>query len=1527
LIEIDWSQIRAIGGSQAAGFEELCSRLAESEVKARFTRKGAPDAGVECFVAHDDGSEWAWQAKYFHTLGDTQWAQIDHSVKTALDKHPRLTRYYLCVPYDRPDARLEGKKSALDKWNEYVIKWEQIAKDRSMSVEFFYWGSSELLERLSKPEHAGRVLFWFGTPAFDLPWFERRLQESIASADERYTPEIHVDLPIADEFELFGRTEHSVTKARGLARVIRKHWRACALSWLTEHLGEIELPQLLNQEISDLLEHFYVLQVDPGGETPYRELAEKIGSAEQLIKKLIAECERLEAEREAQGPLDKDTERNTDANSLQSKVRALQSLMHVMQAAKIDLIHKARTSDPNVMILRGDAGTGKTHLLCDIAANRLKSGLPTVLLMGQRFTTSASPWAQLLQMLDLPNATAEEFVGALESSAQAAGARALLIIDAVNEGEGRKIWPSHLDSLLETVSRSPWIATVLSIRTRYEDCILSKSVRERAITILHRGFQGQEYNALTSFFQWYGIEMPSTPLLDPEFSNPLFLKTLCKGLKHTGQSRLPRGHHGITWVFNLYLDAVQLNLNSVLDLNPQAKHVRKAVELFAVTLANSRQRWIQQSEAEELINSLLPGRDFSRSLYRGLVDEGVLTVDRGYPTRGEEDEIVYLAYERLADHHVVSALLNCHLDSSNPAAAFGVSGPLHYLVSGDEYIPPGVLEALSVQIPELCSTEFAKLVPDTAKLSELESAFANSIVWRSPDAFNDDTLPTLDLMTRNWGGLDCVLDALVTVATLPDHRLNAKFLDDWLVSYEMPDRDAWWSIYVHYAWENEGPLYRTVEWAWCRLPEEELDNEVVDLAATVLSWMLTTSNRFARDRATKALVALLTGRIDRMYELVNRFSNVTDIYVAERIYAVAYGVAMRCNDCSQVDKLANLVFEKVFAGGLPLPHILLRDYARGVVERAISLGSNLGPVENLVRPPYKSEWPEIPSDDDVRQKSKIEDDGTVQNRKSGGRDRIFGSVSGFGDFARYVIGTNGPYTDWLSLRLEEPRWKSRKDELEELLAGFSEAEQEAYRHYREQNTSLIEGLSSEQLEAVFLVYRTENSSSTEEHSDATEKDEEVKVLIGGIERDWKAAQTSLGALLTEEHANQLETILNRPAETENRHGPRFDLSIIQRYVTWRVFDLGWTSERFDRFDCFAAREHGRSSRKVERIGKKYQWIAFHEIQALIADHFQFSEHFGSESQTDSYLGPWQVGVRDIDPSCTLKSSIGGTSYDAHESTWWAPVTYNSWADVSQEAKWAADCDDLPVLESLLIVTDPSGQRWVNLEGAFQWKQEVPEHLESSEFDHQGIRCYCDAILVREADANSFADWAKDINFETQRMPEAPTNYRLFLGEHPWSPAAQFMRRPYEGEEGWTRPAHDCPVDVRVPVFEYLKESSTFDCSVDDGYTLRLPSWDLFDGLRLQVSGRDAQYINTGGELIAFDPTATAKGPSALLVKYDAIQEYLAREQLVLYFCISGEKRLYLQDYGESLPQWTSITGLYRLTTSGVEGFYKGILQN
>ena len=112
-MSINWHNIRPLENSKNDAFEELVCQLARKENipnKKTFIRKGKPDAGMECFWVLKNNNEFAWQAKFFTgSIADTQWKEIDASVKTVIDKHPKLIKYYIAIPNDPPNAELKGK--------------------------------------------------------------------------------------------------------------------------------------------------------------------------------------------------------------------------------------------------------------------------------------------------------------------------------------------------------------------------------------------------------------------------------------------------------------------------------------------------------------------------------------------------------------------------------------------------------------------------------------------------------------------------------------------------------------------------------------------------------------------------------------------------------------------------------------------------------------------------------------------------------------------------------------------------------------------------------------------------------------------------------------------------------------------------------------------------------------------------------------------------------------------------------------------------------------------------------------------------------------------------------------------------------------------------------------------------------------------------------------------------------------------------------------------------------------------------
>ena len=434
MVPVNWNDIRPLNGSQNAGFEELCTQLARLETPddARFTRTGNPDAGVEGYCVLPNGDEWGWQAKYFFSLGPSQWAQIDHSAETALDKHPNIKKYCVCVPMDRADARGSGSTSAMDRWNQRVQKWVGWAQQRNMQVEFVWWGSSELVERLSQPQQVGRLYYWFGKHGFDHDWFDGRLAEAIDAAGPRYNPQHHVELDITQSLEDFARTVNSFNRMKSLAIDVRQSGMYLRHPMSRDH-QPLDIPALqpLMVAVDAVLDAFRTLQFNPASELEVQPILQALDLATGIADEAQAAIAELERQHETQ--LDDGEERPRNQRNRYSRVaQDISGLDRVFDSVEYQLSKISGLSNQRLMILRGSAGTGKTQLMCDFAQRRIDAGAPVVLLMGRRFTDTGDPWRQLLEQVGMHGETPDTFVGALEAAAQSANSRALLMIDAVN---------------------------------------------------------------------------------------------------------------------------------------------------------------------------------------------------------------------------------------------------------------------------------------------------------------------------------------------------------------------------------------------------------------------------------------------------------------------------------------------------------------------------------------------------------------------------------------------------------------------------------------------------------------------------------------------------------------------------------------------------------------------------------------------------------------------------------------------------------------------------------------------------------------------------------------------------------------------------------------------------------------------------------------------------------------------------------------------------------------------------------------
>lgn len=1519
-MDLNWANLRTLNGSQSQGFEELCSQLAwvESPDGAEFFRKGSPDGGVECYSRFENGEEWGWQAKFFlPSLGQTQWNQLDQSVEKALDAHPQLVRYFVCVPRDRSDGHRPGITTEMQRWETHVAKWEGWASDRGMAVEFVWWGSSELISRLSQESQSGRTLFWFGTAGkFNAEWFDAKLELALQAAGPRYTPEIHVDVPLLEDLELFGRSGFAVSAIRDVAKNLRQ-----APTYTFRRLADddaadgITAVRSAAELVDKIVEALYELRCHPDCNWQLSGIMEEIRGARGLLEEseapLLAAAEEFKERSEAE-----ETTNTSRSNPYGDAVHQVRDLERVLWNAFDTLWGLDQAANSDLMVVIGEAGSGKTHLLCDMAKRRLADGRPTVVLMGQQFTTTEQPWIQARAQLDLGDLSLEHFVGALEAAAQAADCRALLMIDAINEGEGQAIWPPHLAGFLARLRVSPWIGVVLSVRTPYIEHVIPEEMRESAYEVVHLGFTYDTYAALKRFCEYYGLDFPATPLLRPEFDNPLFLKTLCQGLKHRGERRIPVGAEGVSRVFDRYINAIDAELATKLDYDPQGRIVAQALDAVALELIEKGTGWLPRHLVQELVNPSAPATGFTGSLYRALVDTGLL-VESFYSSQ-VDDWIVIFGYEWFADYRIAKCLIDRNDDARSLASALvrgNTDGGTEARISGT--IP---LEALSVLLPERLGIELPEVISDSGTGRSIKHAFLRGLPWRDPSAIGSSCMSLIEDSLAEAQDADTtqIFDALLTCSMVPGHPLGSAFIDNWLRQLVMPDRDAVWSKYLFFAYGEGGPVDRLLDWGDRQSKQSAaIDEKTAVACATVLTWFLTSSHRFVRDRATKCLVALLTDRIDLGCDLVSRFDDVDDLYVRERLMAAAYGAAMRNTDGPALAPLANLVYHLVFAHSEPPVHILLRDYARGIIERALHLSAEIAVNPSLIDPPYHSEWPLIPDASELESLDPWREDRESElSDAEKAQSQIYSSVMSW-DFARYVIGTNSnrESNDWLSVPNEDPLWQTSQERAESykvsLAPDLQPAFEDLWTNTRAVSRSIFFG----------------DPEMEEDLRDSDGPASSYTVNEPYIDPHQEALFT---ARLSEE---QMSVYQDLKASRESSP-PRLSLDIIQRYVLWRVFDLGWSIERFGTLDWRIYRSgiYGsgyRADHKPERIGKKYQWIAYHEILGFISDCYQYREMYEDAVPNNAYRGTWQLSVRDIDPSVVdTGAPLDEGQVDASGRWRSHDVAITPFDDI-EDKQWLGFESDIPCPDQHLRFTDSrDGSIWIMLQGSETWKTPTPPGFDQYEVDRREIWLEGCGFFVDAAEIEVFMTWAKERDFWNRWMPEPPRFHSLFYGEIGWSFASnaqlgEYLKPHYPAR--WKEPA--CPIGIRPVAIEYHAEAGGYDCSLVDGYAICRPVENFIEPLNLRWTGHGADYIDSDGSLVALDLSADSTSSSALLVREDILQRFLGKTESALVWAILGEKRVLTPK--QSRSEWAGslrLTGAAFYSPDGLQGFLSSHLE-
>ena len=505
-----------------------------------------------------------------------------------------------------------------------------------------------------------------------------------------------------------------------------------------------------------------------------------------------------------------------------------------------------------------------------------------------------------------------------------------------------------------------------------------------------------------------------------------------------------------------------------------------------------------------------------------------------------------------------------------------------------------------------------------------------------------------------------------------------------------------------------------------------------------------------------------------------------------------------------------------------------------------------------------------------------------------------------GDFARYIIGTNWGDFNWSSRRLGETRRPTKKEQYENFIANLTKEQKELWDRFHPtvDIDHLLDFLKDDHLRKDF-------------------KNIDKKK----VKEEQEKAKANFIKTLSDKQMKRYKEVIIPYEKSPKQDEFLFDLSLAQRWIFQRVIDLGWTPELFQKFDKNVS-PYGRAAHKGERIGKKYQWIAYHEFLARVSDNFEFIEDI-LENKPGIYEGPWQLSVRDIDPSCLLRSK---PKEDTKTDRWrWFSILYDAWELEKEDEEWLKIESDLPNPENIIEVMDIyNNKHWLVLAGVFRWEQGVPPEERRYDIPTRSLWYMIKSFIVKKSDLEKVFSWAEKQNFMGRWMPESREFYNVFLRECPWAKAFLYFNTPYFGHYGWTRGRDkEIPAEVLMTNAEYLKASTTRDCSVDDTINIQLPAKWIIDNMKLQPSRIDSEYKDSNGDIITFDPSVKSPGPLALLINKDKFINFLYNQEYDIFWTILSKKNIIGGNSSRRRCQGRlELSGAYRFVDGSLKGTIK-----
>lgn len=923
---ITWTQFEICNSDKRNAFESMCRLLFKhtylNNINTYHSNANNPGVEVEP-VLTESGKRISFQSKYFKKLDSSCYSQIQHSADRTIKFYSgKLDVLYLYCNLDLTTTSKTYVKTVNDLKNH--------------GIQLVLISNNTILDQVI--EEPAIASYYFLTHNLDENWFYENVTTSLNALGTRYNSEFNVTTTLNQYLDLFSCNENAIrlinSKKPEAIKTIKSHrWKYNENRHFIDSLCRF-IKNLDDVTISTISDCF---------DWSNRIKSEFSNDFARITDKLNSKCKELD-----------ECESRKEKQKIKREICILQELCEFDMVLEFEQIEKNLIRN-KMLIVSGNAGTGKSQLFAFNSKKAIQNGLNSILVLGQTFINNQYVESQISSILGI-NYEFDEFLYIIECLGEIHNQPVVIYIDAVNESNYRDIWKNGLSRIYNKIKNLNYVRLAVSVRSGYESFVFDNNMinlqaSQKITNIHHTGFQENSIEAVREFLNFYNIPFYPSFSISYELTNPLFLLLFCKNYK--------KEYEGNNF-FNIYMlfeelinetnnellkeNNILINKNILLNLIYEIIKIQISKKENSISQEDllRLEFWETFGLNTNKINSI---RIIEKS---GLLNTFAI----------KDGDRYYLGYNLLEDYLSARMIVETHTDKFELR----------------EYIKKDILEINNGKISKpnnrdlfiaICSLFAEKYNEECIDIAEnlnedyylilLYDSYINSYNLRKANTINSEYFK--DFVNKHHIAPDKVFSVLIENSTKINHPLNAEFLHSILLNKPLNVRDSMWTIFINDI-DDSQRIIQLINYFNGGNTLSGLNTDNIFLLLILFTWLLTSSNRHTRDIASKAIIELLKSNFQLCLPLLQKFESVNDPYVFQRLYGVAFGACVKRTFVYENDykNLAEYVYKNIFFQKEVYPDILLRDYARLIIERYLFEFPNSISIDiDLISPPYNSE--------------------------------------------------------------------------------------------------------------------------------------------------------------------------------------------------------------------------------------------------------------------------------------------------------------------------------------------------------------------------------------------------------------------------------------------------------------------------------------------------------------------------------------------------------------------------------------------